>query len=88
MYIAGFLIPVPEDKKEAYRKRAENGAAIFREYGCVEIVKSGEDNVPSGEHIEFRRAVDAEDGEKIVNTRPPVASSMIRVISAMARVAR
>jgi uncharacterized protein YbaA (DUF1428 family) len=68
MYIAGFVIPVPEDKMEAYRKWAENGAAIFREYGCIEIVESREDNVPSGKQTDFRRAVDARDGEKIVFT--------------------
>jgi uncharacterized protein YbaA (DUF1428 family) len=66
MYIAGFVIPVPEQEMEAYRKWAENGAAIFREYGCIEIVDSWEDNVPSGKHTDFRRAVDAKDGEKIV----------------------
>jgi uncharacterized protein YbaA (DUF1428 family) len=66
MYIAGFVIPVPEEKLEAYRKWAENGARIFREYGCIEIVDSWEDNVPSGKHTDFRRAVDAKDGEKIV----------------------
>ena len=66
MYIAGFVIPVPEEKMEAYRKWAENGAAIFREYGCIEIVDSWEDNVPSGKHTDFRRAVDAKEGEKIV----------------------
>jgi uncharacterized protein YbaA (DUF1428 family) len=66
MYIAGFVIPVPEEKMEAYRKWAKNGAALFREYGCIEIVDSWEDNVPSGKHTDFRRAVDAKDGEKIV----------------------
>ena len=50
MYIAGFVIPVPEEKMEAYRKWAENGAAIFREYGCIEIVEPCEDNVPSGKY--------------------------------------
>jgi uncharacterized protein YbaA (DUF1428 family) len=65
MYIAGFVIPVPEEKMEAYRKWAENGAAIFKEYGCIEIVESWEDNVPSGKCTDFRRAVDAKDGEKI-----------------------
>jgi Protein of unknown function (DUF1428)/N-acetyltransferase len=54
--------------REAYRKWAENGAAIFREYGCIEIVESWEDNVPSGKYTDFRRAVDAKDGEKIVFT--------------------
>ncbi len=68
MYIAGFVIPVPEHKMEAYRKWAENSAAIFREYGCVEIVESWEDNVPTGKLTDFRRAVAAKEGEKIVFT--------------------
>ena len=68
MYIAGFVIPVPAEKMEAYRKWAQNGAAIFREYGCVEIVESWEDNVPDGKLTDFRRAVDARPGEKIVFT--------------------
>ena len=68
MYIAGFVIPVPEGKMEAYRRWAENGAALFREYGCIEIVESWEDNVPDGKQTDFRRAVDAEAGEKIVFT--------------------
>jgi uncharacterized protein YbaA (DUF1428 family) len=68
MYIAGFVIPVPADKMDAYRKWAENSAAIFREYGCVEIVESWEDNVPTGTLTDFRRAVAAKDGEKIVFT--------------------
>jgi uncharacterized protein YbaA (DUF1428 family) len=66
MYIAGFVIPVPEEKMEAYRQWAENSAAIFREYGCIEIVESWEDNVPRGKLTDFHRAVDARDGEKIV----------------------
>jgi uncharacterized protein YbaA (DUF1428 family) len=66
MYIAGFVIPVPEERMEAYRRWAENGAALFREYGCIEIVESSEDNVPTGKTTDFRRAVAAKDGEKIV----------------------
>jgi len=66
MYIAGFVIPVPEDKKEAYRRWAENGAKIFRDYGCLEIVECWEDYVPDGKQTDFRRAVAAKEGEKIV----------------------
>src|SRR3954453_8132721 len=66
MYVAGFVIPVQEDKLEAYRRWAERGAALFREYGCPEIVESWEDNVPNGTFTDFRRAVAAKDGEKIV----------------------
>ena len=66
MYVAGFVIPVPEEKFDAYRKWAENSAEIFKEYGCIEIVESWEDNVPDGKHTDFRRAVKAMPGERIV----------------------
>ena len=68
MYVCGLVIAVPSDKMEAYRKWAENGAAFFKEYGCLEIVESWEDNVPNGKQTDFRRAVAAKDGEKIVFT--------------------
>ena len=68
MYIAGFVIPVPEEKKDAYRQWAEKSAAFFKEYGCLEIVESWEDNVPHGKTTDFHRAVAAKDGEKIVFT--------------------
>ena len=66
MYVAGFVIPVPAAKMEAYREWAERGAALFKEYGCIEIVESWEDNVPTGKLTDFRRAVAALEGEKVV----------------------
>jgi len=66
MYIAGFVIPVPADKIEAYRQWAENSAKLFQEYGCLEIMESWEDRVPDGKQTDFRRAVAAKAGEKIV----------------------
>lgn len=68
MYVAGLVIPVPEDRMDDYRRWAENGAKIFKEYGCLEIVESWEDFVPDGKYTDFRRAVDAKPGEKIVFT--------------------
>jgi uncharacterized protein YbaA (DUF1428 family) len=68
MYVAGLVIPVPEGQMEAYRRWAENGAQIFRDYGCLEIVECWEDNVPDGKQTDFRRAVAARPGEKIVFT--------------------
>ena len=68
MYIAGFVIPVPERNMDAYRRWVENSAAIFKEYGCLEIVESWEENIPAGNKTDFRRAVDAREGERIVFT--------------------
>jgi len=66
MYVAGFVIPVPGEKLDAYRQWAENSAKLFKEYGCLEIVESWEDFVPDGKETDFRRAVNARAGEKIV----------------------
>src|SRR5258708_23926458 len=66
MYIAGFVIPVPGETMQAYRAWAQNGAKLFKDYGWLEIVESWEDNVPDGKQTDFRRAVNATEGEKIV----------------------
>src|SRR3954470_21481913 len=68
MYVCGLVIPVPEGQLEAYRAWADNGAAFFKEYGCLEIVESWEDFIPNGKRTDFRKAVAAKDGEKIVFT--------------------
>ena len=68
MYVCGLVIPVPAEKMEAYRRWAETSAAFFKEYGCLEIVESWEDYVPDGKQTDFRRAVAARAGEKIVFT--------------------
>lgn len=66
MYVAGFVIPVPENKRDAFLDWARSSAALLRELGCLEIVESWEDNVPDGERTDFRKAVAALSGERIV----------------------
>ncbi len=66
MYIQGFVIPVPEGKQDAYTKMASEMDAIFGEFGATEIVEAWEDDIKDGQHTDFRTAVKAEPGEKIV----------------------
>lgn len=66
MYISGFIVPVPEDKKEAYTAVASQMGPIFTDHGALECVEGWEDDVPDGESTDFRKAVKAEPGEKIV----------------------
>ena len=68
MYVCGLVIPVPEARREDYRRWAEMSAGLFREYGCLEIVECWEDFIPEGKITDFRRAVAAEPGERIVFT--------------------
>lgn len=66
MYVQGFIIPVPEDKQDAYRQVAEQFWPIARDHGALAQVECWEDDVKDGQHTDFRRAVALEAGEKVV----------------------
>ncbi len=66
MYVQGFLVAVPQDKKDAYREVAEKAATKFIEYGVIEIVESWEEDVTDGKVTDFRMATKAQPDEKIV----------------------
>jgi uncharacterized protein YbaA (DUF1428 family) len=65
-YTDGFVVPVPEGKREAYRELAAKMAKVFREHGATRVIEAFGDDVPKGEVTDFYRAVKAEDGEGVV----------------------
>ncbi|MEP2234413.1 MAG: DUF1428 domain-containing protein [Alteripontixanthobacter sp.] len=65
-YIEGFLVPVPEGKKDAYLKMARDTAPLFLDLGASRIVECWGDDVKRGKQTDFFRAVDAEEGENVV----------------------
>jgi uncharacterized protein YbaA (DUF1428 family) len=65
-YTDGFVVPVPEGKREAYRELAAKMAKVFRQHGATRVAEAFGDDVPKGEVTDFYRAVKAEDGEGIV----------------------
>lgn len=65
-YIDGFVIPVPADNKEAYRKMCATAASVFKEYGATRVVECWGDDVPDGKVTDFKKAVKAEPGENLV----------------------
>jgi uncharacterized protein YbaA (DUF1428 family) len=66
MYVQGFVLAVKGDRKDDYIEVAKTMGAIFMEFGALEIVESWENDIPDGEQTDFRKAVAAEPGEKIV----------------------
>jgi uncharacterized protein YbaA (DUF1428 family) len=65
-YADGYIVPVPNGKKEAYRKLAAKAADIFREFGATRVVEAWGDDVPDGTLTDFKRAVKATPDESIV----------------------
>lgn len=66
MHLDGFVIPVPEDKRETYLGLAEWFDRAMIDLGALEVVEGWETHVPDGKRTDFRKAVQAEPGERIV----------------------
>jgi uncharacterized protein YbaA (DUF1428 family) len=65
-YTDGFIVPVPSDNKDAYRKMAADMAGKFKDQGALRVVEAWGDDVPDGKVTDYKRAVKARDGENIV----------------------
>ena len=65
-YFEGFVLPVPESRREEYRKHAAGAAPLFHEFGVQRHFEAWESDVPEGKVTDFRKAVDAQPDEKVV----------------------
>jgi uncharacterized protein YbaA (DUF1428 family) len=65
-YVEGFVVPVPADNKEIYRKHAADAVPLFKEFGVTRHVEAWGVDVPDGKVTDFKGAVKAEDGEAVV----------------------
>jgi uncharacterized protein YbaA (DUF1428 family) len=65
-YTDGFIVPVPEGKRDAYQAMAAKMAKVFRQHGANRVIEAIGDDVSHGKVTDFYRAVKAEDGEKVV----------------------
>ena len=62
----GFVVPVPEAKRDAYRELAAKMAKVFRQHGANRVIEAIADDVGHGKVTDFYRAVKAEGGETVV----------------------
>jgi uncharacterized protein YbaA (DUF1428 family) len=65
-YVDGFVVPVPNGKKEAYRQFAAYNVPMFLEYGALRIVEAWGDDILEGKVTDFRKAVQATAEENVV----------------------
>jgi uncharacterized protein YbaA (DUF1428 family) len=66
VYVEGFVISVPAANKAAYVEHATRCAPLLKEFGVSRMVETWGDEVPDGKVTDFKRAVQAKDGEVVV----------------------
>lgn len=65
-YVDGFVLPVPKDKVDAYRRIARRAGAVWREHGALEYIECLADDVKPGRTTSFPQSVKLKDGETVV----------------------
>lgn len=65
-YVDGFVLPVPRDRIDDYRRLAERAGSIWREHGALEYVECIAEDVKPGKLTSFPQSVDLRDDETVV----------------------
>ncbi|MGC1174860.1 DUF1428 domain-containing protein [Polaromonas sp.] len=65
-YVDGFVVPVPTDKIDAYRRISRKAGKIWREYGALEYIECVADDVKPGKLTSFPQSVKLKANETVV----------------------
>lgn len=65
-YVDGFVVPVPNDQLQAYRRMAQKAGRIWREHGALEFVECVAEDVKPGKYTSFPQSVKLKRGETVV----------------------
>jgi uncharacterized protein YbaA (DUF1428 family) len=64
-YVDGFVIPIPKDKIETYRKIAEEAGKVWKEHGALEYYECVGDDLEVKDQVPFPRIIDAKSNETV-----------------------
>lgn len=65
-YVDGFLVPVPRENMDAYKKMSEACGKVWREFGALSYRECIADDVKPGQWTSFPQAVDLKENEVVV----------------------
>jgi uncharacterized protein YbaA (DUF1428 family) len=65
-YVDGFVIPLPKENVDAYRRLARKAGKIWREHGALEYRECVGDDVKMGKVTSFPQSVKLKPGETVV----------------------
>jgi len=65
-YVDGFLLPVPKDKIDEYKKMAEKAGEVWKEHGALEYIECMGDDLEQAEMVSFKKSAGASDEETVM----------------------
>jgi uncharacterized protein YbaA (DUF1428 family) len=65
-YVDGFVVPVPTENLNAYRRMARKAGKIWREHGALEYIECVADDVKPGKTTSFPQSVKLKTNETVV----------------------
>lgn len=65
-YVDGFVLPLPKDKVDAYKRMAEKGCKIWLEHGALEYRECIAEDTNASFGLPFAAGIQAQEGETIV----------------------
>lgn len=65
-YVDGYIVPVPTEELQAYRRMAQKAGKIWREHGALEFRECVADDVKMGKHTSFPRSVKLKSDEVVI----------------------
>ena len=65
-YVDGFVIPIPRDKIESYRKIAEEAGRIWKEYGALQYYECVGDDLAVKDQVSFSTLAGTKPNETVV----------------------
>ncbi len=65
-YVDGFVVPVPKEKLDEYRKMARKAGKVWMAHGALAYTECVGDDVPAGKRTSFPQSVKLKEGEVVV----------------------
>lgn len=65
-YVDGFVLPVPKQSLDAYRRMARKAGKVWMEHGALQYTECVADDVKSGRVTSFPQSVKLKDDETVV----------------------
>jgi Uncharacterized conserved protein len=66
LYVDGFVVPVPQDRLDDYKKMARKAGKVWRELGALDYCECVADDVKPGKRTSFPQSVKLQQGEVVV----------------------